>query len=176
MKAFVKKMSLIIVLLMPQLISAQNENKPLEKPKDIGISEFDVFKNNSFSIYSETKRIEAEVKLLDKDIKSYAADFKNVELEKLKKDYKALKSLQKQLPALEDDIKKISPQSEALLAKTKDISPKQKSIGAIGNTNKSVKALDQAKQNLKDISDILKSDTELLHQALKDRGEEPAEE
>ncbi|MCK5538033.1 MAG: hypothetical protein KAI79_14505, partial [Bacteroidales bacterium] len=179
MKKLFKKIIVIMAITLPLLsvveMQAQKKPKPLVKPKDIGLSEFDAFKNNSFTIYSKTKRIEADAKLLDKDIKAYSADLEKVSIEKLKKDYKAVKSLQKQIPTLDDKIEKVYPQSEALLKKAKNVTPKQKSLGAVGNTNKSVKALNESKQNMKDITALLKEDNQILLNALKDRGEEVEE-
>ncbi len=105
---------------------AGDEKEALEAPKDIKVKEFNDFKNSSFNIYEKSEHYK---KVLKKDEKLSASDV--TEAKKLK-----------------EDVTTLLTKTDDMLDKAKNIKPKTKSPSAVNNTQKSIKALNIAKENL----------------------------
>jgi hypothetical protein len=110
------------------MVLAQDD---LEKPKDMGVSEFDEFKNNAFAIFKKSQDFK---KMVDEGQK-FTAD-----------DVKAVDDLKNDLAALQE-------KSEALVKKAKDVKPMTKAPAATKNTQASVKALKRSGENLAYVTD-----------------------
>jgi hypothetical protein len=118
-----KNLLMLLVLALPCLVCAQDD---LKKPKDIGISEFDEFKNNSFAIYKKSNDFK---KMVDEEQKFTPEDVKAVN-------------------ALKDDLIALQEKSEALVKKAKDVKPMTKAPAATKNTQAAGKALKRTSENL----------------------------
>lgn len=159
----------ILTVLTPGLLFAQDDAP--KRPENMGVADFDVFKNNSFDILDESAKLKADATKLDTDVKSYSAGLAAVSLEKLKADFKAFRGIGKSSKELTGRITDLNGQSKALLDQAKSLKPMTKSPQATGNTNKSVKGLDASKKNLEVVAGLVDGNVKLLGDELKKRGE-----
>ncbi|RLD75657.1 MAG: hypothetical protein DRJ10_14875 [Bacteroidetes bacterium] len=138
----------------------------MERPKNVGNSDFDNFKNSSFDIYFNAHKLDKELKKIDENLVKYAADKENIDFESLRADIKALNKSKESAKELSTDLKALDDKSKAMVADAKNFKPRTKAPKAIKNTDKSIKALDDAKATLKTVSEnqvmMLKTATELL--------------
>lgn len=165
----------VLAVALPGLTYAQDAEKA-KRPDNIGISDFDVFKNSSFDIQDESAKLKADATKLDTDIKAYSATIAGATLEKLKADYSAVKGIAKSSQDITAKIGDLDTQGKNLLASAKSVNPRTKSPVATSNTNKSVKSLDGSKKNLEAVATLVSTNTKLLADELKKRGETVDEE
>lgn len=118
-----KNLLMLILLALPCLVMSQDD---LEKPKDMGIAEFDEFKNNAFDIFKKSQNFK---KMVDDGQKFTADDVKAVD-------------------ALKNDIAALQEKSEAVVKKAKDVKPMTKAPAATKNTQAATKALKRSSENL----------------------------
>ncbi|MFZ2907353.1 MAG: hypothetical protein WAZ98_14210 [Cyclobacteriaceae bacterium] len=166
---------LFLAFVLPAVLFAQDDKTP-KRPENMGVSDFDTFKNNSFDILDESAKLKTDATRLDTDVKSYAAGLASVSVEKLKADFKAFRGIGKSTNELTGRIEDLREQSKALLESAKSLKPMTKSPQATGNTNKSVKGLDASKKNLDTVATLVTDNTKLLSEELKRRGESVEEE
>lgn len=152
-------------------VSNAQEEKTPERPQDIGVGDFDTFKNTSFDIVTASDNLKKDVNQVDKEVKSYSGVLNTVAPEKLKANLKALRGFSKETEVLKEKISELDNQGKELLTNAKNVTPKMKSLDATSNTKKSVKGLDFAKGNLNSINTLLQEDIKLLSDELKARGE-----
>lgn len=169
MKKYFYSLVALSLFVLPGLVFAQDDAP--KRPENMGVSDFDVFKNNSFDILDESAKLKADATKLDTDVKSYSAGLAAVSIDKLKADYKALRGISKSSKELTTRITDLNGQSKALLDQAKSLKPMTKSPQATGNTNKSVKGLDASKKNLEVVAGLVEGNTKLLADELKKRGE-----
>lgn len=158
------------IFFLPGIMLAQDK-EDVERPKDIGVSDFDNFKNTSFDIKDESATLKESVTHIDKEIKNYSGIINTIGVQKLKDDVKALYESQDAVKKLNEKIGKLDDQSKALLENAKNVSPKTKSLSATKNTDKSTKGLAIAKDDLKAVTNLLETDIKLINDELKARGE-----
>jgi hypothetical protein len=172
-----KYVYLIIVLFaFVASVQAQEEDKTPKRPENMGVSDFDTFKNNSFDILDESAKLKTDATKVDTDVKSYAGGLAGASLDKLKSDYKALRGISKSSNELSTRITQLNDQSKVMLESAKNVKPMTKSPQATGNTNKSVKGLNASKKNLDSVAALVTDNTKLLADELKKRGEEIEED
>ncbi len=159
---------LIALLLLPMVMLAQNDVK---RPKNIGNSDFDTFKNNSFDVKDESATLKENVTHIDKEIKTYSGIMNTIGVDKLKKNYKALKESQSAVKNLLAKLAELDEDGKRLAENAKNVKPKMKSISATNNTNKSLKGLKIAKTDLDEVKGLLETDIKLISEELKSRGE-----
>ena len=145
------------------------QDKPLKRPDNIGISDFDSFKNTSFDILTDADRLKADTKRVDDAVKQYPT-LAGLSVERIKGDYNAIKRLKKETSDLVEKIPSLDDQGKQLVENAKSVTPKLKSIDAVGNTNKSVKALDRAKTSLNETGALLDTNLKIVTDALKAQG------
>ena len=119
----------ICLFFIPMLLIAQDEE--LKKPKDIGVAEFDEFKNNSFSIYKSSLEFKTRVD----NGETLSAD-----------DVKAVKKLQ-------EDVAAMSEKTEKMIKNASNVKPMTKAPQAGKNTKASGKALKFSSANLQYVLD-----------------------
>ena len=162
---------LVSVFILLGLFTSSLVVNAQDRPKNIGVSDFDNFKNSSFDVQEESASLKEDVTQIDNEIKQYSGVMNTIGVAKIKEDLKALKGSQKAVKVLSDKIGDLTPQGKTLLENAKDVKPKMKSVSATKNTNKSGKGLDIAKDDLKSVSGLLEADIKLLTEELKARGE-----
>lgn len=170
MKKFIYFLFVLAVVAAPQFTQAQDDKAP-KRPENIGVSDFDTFKNSSFDIYDESGKLKTEATRLDTDVKSYSAGLAAVSVDKLKADLKAIKTVGRSSKELTEKIGSLDEQGKQLLSNAKNVTPKMKSPQATSNTNKSIKGLDASKKNLEAVGTLVSTNTKLLTDELKKRGE-----
>lgn len=167
-----KKIQLVMLafyLLLTAPLWAQD--KTINRPADIGESEFDEFKNSSFNVLEESTKLKRDLAHVDDEIKSYGGVLGEVATDKLKGHYQALTGIKKEVEGVNSNIAQLDDKGKDMVANASKVTPKMKSIKATANTKKSVEGLEVAKGNMKSIADMLKEDTQLIAAELKSRGE-----
>lgn len=161
------------VLILSSLATASllAQDKTVSRPGDIGDSEFDNFKNNSFNVLEESTKLKNDLKTIDDEVKSYSGIMSTIATDKIKGNYKALTGIRKEVESVNANISELDDKGKDMVENAGKVTPKMKSIKATANTKKSVEGLEIAKGNLKSITDMLQEDTRLLADELKSRGE-----
>ena len=170
MKKSIIFLFLIGIFITPGVLNAQ-EKKNVERPKNVGVSDFDSFKNSSFDIKDESATLKKNITHLDNEIKKYSGLINTIGVAKLKNDLKALRESSQAIKKLTEAIAKLDDQGKSMVENAKTIKPKTKSLGAVKNTNKSIKGLDFAKADLKSVTGLLENDLKVIIDELKKRGE-----
>lgn len=160
---------MLVLFAFTQSIQAQEEDKTPKRPENMGVSDFDSFKNNSFDILDESAKLKKDATRIDGEVKGGV--LAGVSLEKLKTDYKALKGIGSSSKALSDKITQLNDQGKQMLENAKNVTPKLKAPQATSVTNKSIKGLDAARKNLDATSGLVTTNIELIAAELKSRGE-----
>jgi len=143
----------------------------VKRPDNIGVGDFDSFKNTAFDSQDESLKLNQDTKKIDTEIKGYAGVLSTISIPKLKDDLNALRGISKSQKALREKIGSLDEKGKALVGSAKDVTPKIKSPQATANTKKSISALDTARKNLDGVSSLLAEDSKLLMDELKKRGE-----
>lgn len=170
MKKFIYFLFVLAVVAIPQFTQAQDDQAP-KRPENIGVSDFDTFKNSSFDILGESAKLKTDATKVDTDIKAYAATLSNASLDKLKNDYAAVRGIAKSSKELTAKIGDLDTQGKSLLSSAKTVSPRTKSPAATSLTNKSIKGLNASKTNLEAVTTLVTANSKLLADELKKRGE-----
>jgi vacuolar-type H+-ATPase subunit I/STV1 len=165
------KQLITMVLLGAFLIPLSMYAQDVQRPKNVGISEFDNFKNSSFDIKEESASLKADVKQIDDEVKGYSGVINTVGVDKLRTNLAALKGSKESVSKLNEKLGVLDEQGKTLVQKAKSVKPKMKSVGATKNTNSSVKGLNLAKDDLKAVGEMLDTDIKLITDELKARGE-----
>jgi hypothetical protein len=149
-KAYLILLSMMCLLYFGQAF-AQTDDKygDLKRPDNIGDSDFDNFKNSAFDIYFNVGKLDENLKKVESNLVEYQKDKSNINFTSLKSDIKSLNEINDALAKLQTETAALKSKSETMVKEAKNISPKTKAPKAIGNTNKSVTALDQANDRLK---------------------------
>ena len=169
------KKSLVLLILLglfisPGVMNAQDK-EDVERPKNIGVSDFDSFKNSSFDVKDESASLKKDVTHIDNEIKTYSGVINTIGVQKLKENFKALIGIQKAIKELTKEIGELDEQGKSLLENAKNVKPKTKSPSATKNTKKSIQGLDIAKDNIKVVTELLETDIKIISDELKARGE-----
>ena len=159
----------VLIMIIPFASIAQDDD--VKRPKNIGVGDYDVFKNNSFDIKDESSSLYTSVSQLDKEIKNYSGIINTIGIEKLKTNLKALRESKDAVKVLTAKISDLDTQAKSLLEGAKKVKPVTKSPQATKNTNKSIKGLKLAKNDLSAVSNLLEEDIKLITDELKERGE-----
>lgn len=149
-------------------VFAQNDPPP-KRPDNIGVSDFDGFKNNSFDILDESTRLKTDATRIDNEIKGGVLS--SMTVDKIRQDIKALRGISESSQALTQKIGDLDEQGKTLLSNAKNVNPRTKAPAATNNTNKSIKGLETARKNLDATASLVKANTDLLVNELKSRGE-----
>jgi hypothetical protein len=171
MKKFIKTVLILCLSVFAYVGYAQEEAKAPERPSDVGVSDFDSFKNTSFDIVTASENLKKNVGQIDKEVKTYSGVMNTIAADKLRGNLTALRGLNKETETLKLKIGELDNQGKELLGNAKTVTPKMKSIEATSLTKKSVKGLDFAKGNINNITTLLQTDMKLLTDELKARGE-----
>jgi hypothetical protein len=159
------------LILLTFFVSAAFAQDPVKRPENIGIGDFDSFKNTAFDSQDESLDLNKNANKLDQEIKGYAGVLSTLSVPKLKGDLEALRGIHKSQKALREKIGSLDEQGKALVGKAKEVTPKLKVPQATGNTNKSIKALDATRKNLDGVTGLVTSNSKILIDELKKRGE-----
>ncbi len=170
MKKIIYFLFVLAVVAAPQFTQAQDDKTP-KRPGNIDVSDFDTFKNSSFDILDESAKLKTDATKVDTDVKAYASSLSNASLDKLKNDYAALRGISKSSKALTAKIGDLDNQGKSLLTSAKNVSPRTKSPAATKNTNASIKGLDASKANLETVTTLVTTNSKILADELKKRGE-----
>ena len=161
---------LVLVIFIAAPMYAQND-KTLKRPNDIGNGEYDEFKNSSFNTYEESNKLNQNLTHIDTEIKEYSGVMSTVSSDKLKGHYRALTSIKGEVEALSANLSKLDEKGKSLVSNASNVTPKTKSLQATSNTKKSVESLEHSRKTINSILSIVQTDTKLIADELKSRGE-----
>jgi conjugal transfer/entry exclusion protein len=147
------------------------DQAPPKRPENIGVSDFDTFKNNSFDILDESTNLKNDATRIDKEVKNLGGVLTSLSVERLKQDYKSLKGINDSSQALKEKIGSLDDQGKQLLESAKSVKPMTKSPAATSNTNKSLKGLENSRKNLDATAGLVTENMKLIVNELKSRGE-----
>ena len=164
----ITSLMMIALFILPMLTIAQDEVK---RPKNIGVADFDNFKNSAFDIQEESSTLRSSVEQIDGEVKNYSGTINTIGIDKLKSNYSALKDSKGAVATITQRLTQLDDQSKSLLEKAKNFKPKMKSISATKNTNASIQGLGKAKEDLKAVGTLLDEDIKIISDELKSRGE-----
>lgn len=170
-KSFVFYILLSVFVSLGILQAQDEEKKEVKRPKNIGVADYDNFKNNSFDILDESNSLQENVTHIDNEIKGYSGLINTIGVDKLKKNLAALKDTKSATETLLKKIGELAETGKELLTNVKSVSPKTKSLSASKNTKSSISVLDTSKGNVKSLSELLVADIKLITDELKSRGE-----
>lgn len=173
MKKFITLLTGFLLLSMAVLAQDQEkeEKEAPKRPDNIGVSDFDSFKNTAFDSQDQSLKLKENTEKIDKEIKGYSGVLSTLSGPKLRDDLNALIAINKSQKELRQQLGTLDEKGKSLLGSAKDISPKLKAPAATNNTKKSVSALDKTRKNLDGISGLLLTDSKILIDELKKRGE-----
>ncbi len=169
MKKYILTVFTLLALLFVQAVQAQDADKTPKRPENMGVSDFDSFKNNSFDILDESTKLKTDATRIDGELKGGV--LAGVSVDKLKQDYKALKGISTSSQALTEKITQLNDQGKQMLENAKNVTPKLKAPQATTNTNKSIKGLEAARKNLDATGNLVQNNIKLVADELKSRGE-----
>lgn len=153
-----------------QIVHAQEQ--PPRRPDNIGVSDFDSFKNNAFDIVEESTRLKNDATRIDNEIKNAGSVLTSFSVDKIRQDIRALRGIKQSAEVLADRIGKLDEEGKTLLNNAKNVNPRTKAPAATSNTNRSIQGLDYARKNLKAVADLVEANTKKLTDELKSRGED----
>ncbi|MDF1549210.1 MAG: hypothetical protein P1P88_15395 [Bacteroidales bacterium] len=131
-------------------VNAQDEKYgDLERPANVGDSDFDNFKNSSFDVYYNVGKLDVNLKKVETNLISYKENPDNIDFASLRADIKSLNEINAAIPKLQSEVTSLKGKSESMVKGAKDFKPKLKAPKAIKNTNQSVTALDKANDRMK---------------------------
>lgn len=165
-----KILSPFFFLLICQILTAQDQ--PPRRPDNIGVSDFDSFKNNAFDIVDESNRLKNDALRIDNEIKNAGSVLTSFSVDKIRQDIRALRGIKQSSEALVEKIGSLDEEGKALLSNARNVNPRTKAPAATSNTNRSIQGLDYARKNLKTVADLVESNTKKLADELKARGED----
>ncbi len=165
-----KTISLLLCCFLVQMVNAQEQ--PPRRPDNIGVSDFDSFKNNAFDIVDESTRLKNDVTRIDNEIKNAGSVLTSFSVDKIRQDIRALRGIRQSSEVLADRIGKLDEEGKTLLNNAKNVNPRTKAPAATSNTNRSIQGLDYARKNLKAVADLAEANTKKLTDELKLRGED----
>jgi hypothetical protein len=142
-----------------------------KRPDNIGVGDFDSFKNSAYDSQDESLKLKTNTEKIDKEIKGYSGVLSTISGPKLREDLNALIAINKSQKELRQQLGALDDKGKSLLGSAKNVSPKLKAPAATNNTKKSITALDNTRKNLDGISGLLSADSKILIDELKKRGE-----
>ncbi|GIV37840.1 MAG: hypothetical protein KatS3mg032_2219 [Cyclobacteriaceae bacterium] len=166
------KKTLILICAAGWLLSAAAQDQPPRRPDNIGISDFDSFKNNAFDILDESVKLKTDATRIDNDIKNAGSILTNFSVDKIRQDIRALRGIRQSSEALKEKVAGLDEEGKTLLSNAKNVNPRIKAPAATSNTNRSLQGLDYARKNLQAVADLVQNNTKILVDELKARGED----
>ncbi len=146
--------------------STSEEAKMLKNPKDCGVSQYDDFKNSSFSLLSELLKTDANYGGLKADIAGFKSGEKEITIDAVKGDISKFKKLKKSLETMDEKVVTLTSEGNDLLKEATNVKPVTKVKAATDNTKESLKAVDYSKKMIGELTGQVSSDIEYLSEQL----------
>ncbi len=167
-----KKIIHTLIFVAAGLLMAVAQEQPPKRPDNIGISDFDSFKNNAFDILDESIRLMTDASRIEQEIKNAGSVLTHLSVDKIRQDIRALRGIRQSSENLSQKIAQLDEEGKTLLSNAKNVNPRLKAPAATSNTNRSLQGLDHARKNLQATADLVENNTKKLIDELKSRGEE----
>ena len=141
----------------------QEKARKLLKPTDIGVTEYDAFKNSSFSLKDEVLKTDKNYDQVSKDLIRYANGSKKLTLNNVNSDIKKVKNMKGSIKSLSDKASTLAESGKKLSTGVAGVKPASKIASATTNTNSSVKAVELSREILKGLSKKVDGDMGTLN-------------
>ena len=166
-----KLFALTSLLLFVVSATIAQDDEPPKRPTNIGVGDFDSFKNSAFDTHESSTKLNEDTQKIDKEIKGYSGVLSTISIPKLKEDLQALRGINQSQKEIRQQLATLDDKGKALLNSAADVKPKLKAPQATNNTKKSISALGAARKSLDGVSGLLTADAKLIMDELKARGE-----
>jgi hypothetical protein len=150
--------------------SLQEKSQALKKPADCGVTDYDAFKNSSFTLKDDVSKTDKNYEQVSTDIAKYASSERPVTLENVKADIAKVKDVKTSVKTFDDKVVKLSETGKTLSSNVTSVKPITKIKPATSNTKDSVKAVDLSRDILKSLSSKVDVDLETLNGLLAKLG------
>lgn len=151
----------------------QEKAKALIKPADIGVADYDAFKNSSFSLKDEVLKTDKSYDQLSKEVVKYAKGGKKLTYKNVSSDLNKVKNIKTTVKALNDRVGSLAETGKKLSTGAAGVKPGNKVQQATTNTNTSLQAVDLSREILKGLTKKVDADmgtlTGLLSKAIGKR-------
>ena len=154
----------------------REDAKKLKRPKDCGISDYDAFKNSSFSLMAEVLKTDLNYEKIKTDMNGYLSGDQKPTVDGIAADMKRLKSLLKSIKVMDDRVVNLTKDGNDLLKNAKNVKPVTKAKPATSNTKSSLKAVDVSKGLMKELTTSVTGDIDTLTEKMGELGGKDDEE
>jgi len=141
----------------------QEQAQTLKSPADCGVTDYDAFKNSSFTLKDDVTKTDKNYEEVTTDIAKYASSEKAVTVENVKADIAKVKSIKASLGTFDEKVASLTETGKTLSSNVTSIKPITKIKPATTNTKDSVKAVDLSRDILKSLSAKVDADIETLN-------------
>jgi hypothetical protein len=150
--------------------SLQEKSQALKRPSDCGVTDYDAFKNSSFTLKDDVSKTDKNYEQVSTDIAKYASSERPVTLDNVKADIVKVKDVKTSVKTFDDKVVKLSETGKTLSSNVTSVKPITKIKPATTNTKESVKAVDLSRDILKSLSSKVDVDLETLNGLLAKLG------
>jgi hypothetical protein len=148
----------------------QQQATALKKPADCGVTDYDAFKNSSFTLKDDVAKTDKNYETVSADIAKYASSEKPVTIDNVKADITKVKEVKTSLKTFDEKVVSLTETGKNLSSNVTKVKPITKVKPATTNTKDSVKAVDLSRDILKSLSSKVDVDMEKLNALLAKLG------
>ncbi len=141
----------------------QQQSTALKKPADCGVTDYDAFKNSSFTLKDDVAKTDKNYEQLSADIAKYASSERPVTVENVKGDINKVKDVKTSLKTFDEKVVSLTETGKTLSSNVTSVKPVTKIKPATTNTKDSVKAVDLSRDILKSLASKVDVDLETLN-------------
>ncbi len=150
--------------------SLQQQATALKKPADCGVTDYDAFKNSSFTLKDDVAKTDKNYEQISTDVAKYASSEKPVTLDNVKADINKVKEVKTSLKTFDEKVANLSETGKTLSSNVTSVKPITKIKPATTNTKDSVKAVDLSRDILKSLASKVDVDLGTLNGLLAKLG------
>jgi hypothetical protein len=150
--------------------SLQEQATTLKRPADCGVTDYDAFKNSSFTLKDDVAKTDKNYERVSADVAKYASSEKPVTIDNVKADITMVKEVKTSVKTFDEKVTSLTETGKTLSSNVASVKPITKVKPATSNTKDSVKAVDLSRDILKSLSTKVDADLETLNALLAKLG------
>jgi hypothetical protein len=148
----------------------QQQATALKRPADCGVTDYDAFKNSSFTLKDDVAKTDKNYEQVSTDVAKYASSEKPLTIDNVKADIIKVKEVKTSVKTFDDKVTNLTETGKTLSSNVTSVKPITKVKPATTNTKDSVKAVDLSRDILKSLSTKVDVDLETLNGLLAKLG------
>jgi hypothetical protein len=141
----------------------QEQAATLKRPADCGVTDYDAFKNSSFTLKDDVARTDKNYSDVSTDIAKYSTSEKPVTVDNVKADISKVKAVKASLSTFDEKITSLTETGKTLSSNVTSVKPITKIKPATTNTKDSVKAVDLSRDIIKGLGTKVDADLTTLN-------------